>query len=545
MNRSSTLFFLFILPSILLGQNFEINGWQFHDYNIPKLEEAIQRAPGYNVNTLIFSHELFRSVDKYLTSVQHQNDINYLGELAKKNKIDYYLWVHELDDIPSLYRASDGRVDMDNKELFTFLVNRYFKLLKATPNTAGFVLTFHESGSKVFNDAEVKSSLPYSERIYIITKLIYDIVKENNKRLIVRNFLYEPREMIYFEKALEKLPNDIILMAKDTPHEFHPFYPPDPLHGRDPVRKQLIEVDLGVEKSFGYPGAYVQVNYIQRYVLRADEKRMTGMVGRARLFWDQPFNDSHEINLYAFHRFMNNPKISIDSVWMDWAKRHYPTNARPYIISALKRTEYINHHGRYHLGFWLTKYIGEDWHSYEYYFGHIKLRSRYKWTNDDADMQLEHRLYYPDTDIYAKLIQEKKEVIEQARLSIADIELASRYLLPREAEPIKDSFLFIARAAQMELQFTIAFFSHRRWLQDPQSRYVTEVEDALRKLEIMPLADPALYDRDKITNEFLPMSYYVKSFVEKIRNRMQDREAAIAEDNRILLKIDNELNTRK
>src|SRR3954471_549042 len=47
---------------------FTMNGWQFHDYNVPKLEEAIRRAPAYGVNFVIFSHELFRSVEGFLAS---------------------------------------------------------------------------------------------------------------------------------------------------------------------------------------------------------------------------------------------------------------------------------------------------------------------------------------------------------------------------------------------------------------------------------------------------------------------------------------------
>ncbi len=43
---------------------FTMNGWQFHDYNLPKLEEAVQQAPSYGVNFFIFSHEWFRSVEK-------------------------------------------------------------------------------------------------------------------------------------------------------------------------------------------------------------------------------------------------------------------------------------------------------------------------------------------------------------------------------------------------------------------------------------------------------------------------------------------------
>src|SRR6185369_3918650 len=50
------------------GGPFAMNGWQLHDYNVPKLEEAIRRAPSYGVNFVIFSHELFRSVEGFLAS---------------------------------------------------------------------------------------------------------------------------------------------------------------------------------------------------------------------------------------------------------------------------------------------------------------------------------------------------------------------------------------------------------------------------------------------------------------------------------------------
>ena len=45
-----------------------MNGWQFHEYDLPKLAEAIHKAPDYGVNFFIFSHLLFRSVEGFLVS---------------------------------------------------------------------------------------------------------------------------------------------------------------------------------------------------------------------------------------------------------------------------------------------------------------------------------------------------------------------------------------------------------------------------------------------------------------------------------------------
>lgn len=40
---------------------FSVNGWQLHEWNVPKTIEAIKKAPAYGVNMLIFSHDINRS----------------------------------------------------------------------------------------------------------------------------------------------------------------------------------------------------------------------------------------------------------------------------------------------------------------------------------------------------------------------------------------------------------------------------------------------------------------------------------------------------
>src|SRR4051794_21595775 len=63
---------------------FALNGWQFHEYNVPKLEEAVRKAPEYGVNFLIFSHGFFWSPEGFLAStddVDPQHPPAYLKEL--------------------------------------------------------------------------------------------------------------------------------------------------------------------------------------------------------------------------------------------------------------------------------------------------------------------------------------------------------------------------------------------------------------------------------------------------------------------------------
>jgi hypothetical protein len=463
------LILFLIIPFVVFSQSsFEKTGWQFHEYNIPKLEQAIKKAPEYGVNFFIFSHTFFRSVEGFLQSdenynpdktpqlphlarlyrsgphhtkphSQWQKDVKYIGGLAEKQGIPYYLWIHEFDDIPEKYKI-DGLVNFDHPQLFPFITKRYEDLLKVLPNAAGFCLTLHESHNKIFRNTEVASDFDVPERIYRLTKLIYDVAKAHGKKLILRNFFYEPLEMEYFQYALAKLPDDLICMSKTTFHEFDPFYPPDSMHGNVGNKKQIIEIDLGIEKAWSSAGVYAQTEYIQRFVRRAKLKNLAGMVGRARLFWDHPFENVHEINLFAFSRFMENPDLTVDQVVTDWAAKRYSEGAVPFIASAIKRTQFINHHGRYFLSFWLTKSIGSEWGDYKYYFGHLKQRSFYKWTKNPNDLELEEKLYNPDWATYKKLVAEKDQVISKIKASMDDLSLAGRHMTAGQLAPLQDGF---------------------------------------------------------------------------------------------------------
>jgi len=534
-----------------------MNGWQLHEYDMPKLEEAIGKAPEYGVNFLIFSHDLFRSVEGFLASGDNfdsvatpqlpqltqlyssshtqphagwQKNVLRLGLLATDNNLPYYLWIHEFDDLPPEFLDEEDRVDFDHPELFMYINSRYEKLLDLLPHTAGFVLTFHESDYKIFRSTEVKSGLDVPERIYRLTKLIYDVAKRHDKELILRSFFYEPLEMEYFKTALARLPDDLIVMNKTTFHEFDPFYPPNAMHGDVGEKRQIIEIDLGIEKAWSSKGAYAQVEYIQRYVQRARDKGLTGMVGRARLLWDKPFEDIHEINLYAFSRFMENPDLVIDDVYNDWAVQRYPAKAVPYIVSAFKRTQHINFHGRYHLEFWLTKSLGAQWDNYKYYFGHILLRSRYKWTNDPADKELETKIYYPDRKLYDRAVAEKSEVIRKVRASISDLKKAKRHLSQDQYKSLYQEFDFLLDAGLLAKEWTRAFFAQRLYMVNPTEEHKQMVLDALDELEKLDGKKGVTYGLDPSTGH----RYNIDHFVLELRWRIANRSRALAEDKAII-----------
>jgi hypothetical protein len=542
---------------------FTMNGWQLHEYNVPKLEEAVRRAPDYGVNFLIFSHELFRSVEGFLASTDDadpanppayvknlytpeyfrilpgwQSDLRHLGDLATAKGIPYYLWIHEFDDMPKRF-IKDGRVDMDDPELFPYLEKRYTRLLDAMPGTAGFVLTLHECDFKVFRDdaggVATKDDVP--QRIRRVAQFFRDFLAARKKQLILRNFFYEPFEMESFRQALDKLPDDIIVMSKDTTHEFHPFYPWDPLHGAVGKKRQIIEIDLGVEKAWSGQGIYAQPDYVRRVALRAREKGLTGLVGRARLNWEKPFDDVHEVNLYAFSRFLRDPDLTVDAVMTDWARRRYPARAVPYVVSAMKRSEYIQHRGRWHLEYWLTKAIGTEWGDYPYYYSRVKARSRFKWSHDSADQALEEKLYHPDADLFHRLVAEKDEVVEQVHAGERDLRNAARHLTAEQMAPLREGYAFLLDAALLQREWIRAYFALRMFMDQPRAEYRDVVEDALDKMERQERTPGVTYGLDPVSGR----RYHIGEFALEMRWRLANRARALAEDARILATEDERI----
>jgi hypothetical protein len=285
-----------------------------------------------------------------------------------------------------------------------------------------------------------------------------------------------------------------------------------------------------VEKAWSTHGAYAQTDYIRRVAQRARETHLAGMVGRARLHGDHSFDDSHEVNLYAFSRFMSDPDLSVDQVLTEWAGKRYPQRAVPWIVSAMTRTEFINHHGRWHLQEWLTKSIGSEWGDYRYYYARVLERSRFKWTHDPADKELEEKLYHPDQATFDKLVAEKDQVIAQTRASIADLHQASRYLTAEQMKPLEEDFRFLLDAALLQREWIRAYFAMRMYMDEPNVQYKSVMDDGIARLEAQEKNAGVTYGLNPETGR----RYNIDAFVLEMRWRVQNRWRAQQEDDWLL-----------
>ena len=142
-------------------------------------------------------------------------------------------------------------------------------------------------------------------------------------------------------------------------------------------------------------------------------------------------------------------------------------------------------------------------------------------------------LYYPDQATFDRLLAEKDEVLGQVRASMADMRLAARYLTPRQRAPLDEGFQFLLDAAQLQKEWTRAYFAMRLYMQEPAEGFRTIVADALANLE-------ALGDRlrgtssDRRGPEATGRPFNIDPFVLEMRWRMANRRRAIEEDTKIL-----------
>jgi hypothetical protein len=157
-------------------------------------------------------------------------------------------------------------------------------------------------------------------------------------------------------------------------------------------------------------------------------------------------------------------------------------------------------------------------------------RARSKWSNDPADRELEQKLYHPDDETYRKLVAEKDEVIAQVAAAFADLDKAAAFASAEQLAPLREDFRFLEDAALLQREWIRAYFSMRRFMDNPRAEYRVEVEDALKKLEAQESKPGMNYGRNTATGR----RYSIDRFVLEMRWRIANRDRARAEDERIL-----------
>ena len=198
-------------------------------------------------------------------------------------------------------------------------------------------------------------------------------------------------------------------------------------------------------------------------------------------------------------------------------------------MSALKRSEFINHRGRWHLEYWLTKEIGREWGDYAYIYSRVLQRSRFKWTGAPEDRELEEKFYRPDAALYDRAMAEKDAVVAEVKAARGDLRQAARHCTAAQLAPLEEDFRFLLDAALMTREWLRAYLAHHLFLDRPTPAHRQLFEQAVARLEQHERTPGITYGLNPETGR----RHHVDNFIRELRRRLANPRAAKEEDVRI------------
>jgi len=437
-----------------------IRSWQFHALDKEYVSGTMKKAGDYQVNTVVFSHGMIGEVSQLYDGSERAGHLRKLALEAHGLNLRVWIWIHELEnDVPKQYRDGGG-VNLDRAGFWDWLRGKYEKLFTDFPEFDGILLTFHETRHKIFRVSEVKSKLAMPDRFAKLINTIDEACAKHEKDFVVRSFLYEPRELQWFALGLKQVHPRVMLQSKCVPHDWQPFYPHNPMIGKFPDRKLIVEFDCSSEFTGRNQVPWTCPEYFE-YRWRYDLKQ-PGVVGyNARL--DHAGYDAlytpNEINIYTLYRLTENPQITAQEIWKEWTVKHYGP-AAPWVEKALRLSFDILNKSFFVLEFWITNHSKLP--SFGYAEGHISSRTIAKWkAQEPRYWELEKKLNHPDAELLEKILAEKDEAIALADEALYDLSRAKPNLNDKQYDDLSRRLQRQRRMATVWKLHAEAFFGYK------------------------------------------------------------------------------------
>lgn len=439
--------------------------WQLQDYNMDHIRRVVGIAGQYGVNRLQLSHAIVMFAEEVLDDPNRQADFREIIDLAHAQGIAVDMWTHELARVPDELLAEDGRVDLDNEAVWMWLDGKYEDLFQAVPSLDGLVLTFHETDYSVYHDHKVKSAAPPAQRVARLIDTLAAVCERHGATLFVRTFCYEPQELAFIKDGLAAARSTFVVMSKEVPHDWEPFYPPNPLLGDVGGRPQIMETDLGGEYYGQSRILYCSPEYLKSRLSYGVSKGCVGVVARIERYDQHALGTPAEVNLFALARLWADPGADVEQIWRDWAQARYGPEAAEGVVSALKRTDDISNRIFFPLGFWLSAHSRVP--SLEYMERVLPSASVAKWSDDPVWKQREWALLHPTEEVVQAVSLEKDEARWMCVLSLRDIENVSGRLDPADYGYLRAYFLYAMDCLEVFRYVHESFLRYKMYEQAP------------------------------------------------------------------------------
>jgi len=397
--------------------------WQFQSADWNYLQKAIPLARSAGMNRIQLSHNIVMDAEELWEgkgSAAKLELVRKAAALAHKRDLKVDIWTHELSGLPKdRFRDPSGKKVVLSPELWKWVEEKYERLFKLVPDIDGLVLTFAETDYSVYSDSVVSGEAP-PQRVARLIKVMADICSRRDKLLVVRTFVYEPREIEFMHEALQAVAQqvgaNVVVMTKCVPHDWTPYYPFDPLLGNVSGLRQVVEIDLGEEFTGQSRLLHCEVDYVKCVMDYARDRDVIGAVARVERLENHALGTPNEVNLHAFSRLTQDGGLSADELWREWSVKRYGARPAPHVVRALRRTYEITNLTYFPLEYWIADHSQVP--TWAYAVGHISSRQNAKWIPSPKQILARDELLAPTGDTLVKIDNEKdlaKKMLEMSR----------------------------------------------------------------------------------------------------------------------------------
>ena len=302
----------------------KVTGGHFEGIRLDLNREGVRQAAELGFNDVTIQTERY-TVPK-LEALRQWADRTGNFRFIKDQGMTISVWVHELCDLP---RDIDPPT-LENEKLWHTLRQRYrYFCNDLLPEVDYFVLTVVESQLWVTENADVLAKL--------IT-VINDECRKANKKLIFRTFLWYVKEADVIMESLRRIPDDVIVMSKCVPQDWHLRGVDSPFIGKAGRRNQIVEFDIVGEYNKMTHVACAFTGILEERLKYAAKKACDGISVRVDRYGGTVWGQAQEANLWYLGMWASGRSQDSEEIWTQYATATFGEQAVAKMIAALRPT---------------------------------------------------------------------------------------------------------------------------------------------------------------------------------------------------------------
>lgn len=434
---------------------------------------------------------------------RNRQDMNAICRMAHSIGKPLYYWHREifipdglLDDLPELL-DENGEFDLLGKAYKDWLRYKLDETFRICPELDGIVLTLTEADYSVIHNSN-PTRYPPQKVVEELVGLFAEEHERRGKRFILRSFGSNSQDYIDIiggATAAAKR-HGFEVETKITEADFVPWLPKNPFLKKNPPLTLGAECDaLGEYLSAGYLPA-AQVARIREYVDSARGEDVDRYAIRIDRVGNSIFDFAHEVNLYAYMRFITDPSATVDGVIAEYAGRHFGSAADAMASLMKDELEMVRN----------IHYVASNlvFHSFPLKadFKFVKAGGIFSLYRENASLDATRDIWSILSEMkapsHAQILAEKAKGVKMATAALAKLESLNGAMPKDEYARQHRAFANAVKAAKALEVYTkccVAYFSDMMAKKNMPDRLIAESLAAERLIESL-MSNPAALPRD-------------------------------------------------